>query len=87
MPWRSRSVDLEREQSLKHLVLGFSCGPCLHSAITNQALTPQILEQIPTVIGKDLEGTCPVCRHVLRGGWGRGLRGAILRMGHSEGPA
>lgn len=45
-----------------------------------QPITPQLLQDIPTVAGKDLEGTCPVCRHALAGGWGRSLRGAILKM-------
>jgi hypothetical protein len=38
------------------------------------------MQDIPTLAGKDLEGTCPVCRHVLTGGWGRSLRGAIVKM-------
>lgn len=30
---------------------------------------------------KNLDKHCPVCRTVLRGGWGRSLRGVVLRMG------
>ncbi|KAK9896742.1 hypothetical protein P389DRAFT_143654 [Cystobasidium minutum MCA 4210] len=56
------------------------CGPCLHAAIVAQPITPQMLQDIPSVAGKDLEGTCPVCRHPLAGGWGRSLRGGILKM-------
>lgn len=62
------------------------CGPCLHSALTSQPITAQSLESIPTIGGKDLEGTCPVCRHVLRGGWGRSIRGAVIRVAEIEVP-
>lgn len=56
------------------------CGPCLHAAMVAQPITQQLLRDLPTVAGKNLEGTCPVCRHVLSGGWGQSLRGAILKM-------
>lgn len=44
----------------------------------------QLLQDIPTVAGKNLEGTCPVCRHALSGGWGQALRGAILKVDSVE---
>lgn len=44
----------------------------------------QLLQDIPTVGGKNLEGTCPVCRHALSGGWGQALRGAILKVDSVE---
>ena len=63
-----------------------SCGPCLHSALISQPITQQTLRDLPNIAGKDLEGTCPVCRHPLGGGWGKSLRGAILRMAEVEMP-
>ena len=63
-----------------------SCGPCLHSALIHQPVTAQMLRDIPSVAGPALEGTCPVCRHILAGGWGKGLRGAVLRMSHVQIP-
>jgi hypothetical protein len=63
-----------------------SCGPCLHSALISQPITQQTLRDLPNIAGKELEGTCPVCRHPLSGGWGKSLRGAILRMAEVEMP-
>jgi len=62
------------------------CGPCLHSALTSQPITQDTFRALPNVAGKGLEGTCPVCRHALAGGWGKALRGAILRMAEIEVP-
>lgn len=64
----------------------FSCGPCLHSALIAQPITQQLIRDLPNVAGNALEGTCPVCRRPLEGGWGRALRGAVLRMGTAEIP-
>jgi hypothetical protein len=40
--------------------------------------------KIPPPTG-ELDGTCPVCRTNLRGGWGRALRGIKIRMGRGTG--
>lgn len=61
-----------------------SCGECLFSALSAQTNTDSYMFAYDPVLrhnilkaskGKLVDGTCPVCRKPIKGGWGSAARG------------
>jgi hypothetical protein len=53
--------------------------------LTKKPPLSSLLSQVNPAAGwDDTEGRCPVCRTELRGGWGKSMRGLVLRMGVVE---